>query len=159
MKKLQLLFISLLSVWSVFGQNAKMDGFINGLMSKMTLEEKLGQINLSSGNTGAVLGGGEGMLDLVRKGQIGATGGFSLEAVRKIESASQESRLKIPVLIGVDVIHGYKTEFPIPLGLASTWDLNMIEKSARIAAIEASANGICWTYSPMVDIARDPRWA
>ena len=158
MKKLQLLLISLLSVWSVFGQTPKMDVFINTLMSRMTLEEKLGQINLSSGNMGAVLAGGEGMLDLVRKGQIGATGAFSFEEAKKIETAAQESRLKIPVLIGVDVIHGYKTGFPIPLGLASTWDLEMIEKSARIAAVEASANGICWTYSPMVDIARDPRW-
>ena len=158
MKKLQLLFISLLFVWTAFGQNAKMDVFINDLMGKMTLEEKLGQINLSSGNVGAILAGGEGMSDPIRKGQIGATGGYTFESVKKIVAASQESRLKIPVLIGVDVIHGYKTGFPIPLGLASSWDLVRIEKSARIAAIEASANGICWTYSPMVDIARDPRW-
>jgi len=158
MRKLQLLFISLLAVCSVYGQNAKMDAFVNNLMGKMTLEEKLGQLNLSSGNIGAVLGGSEGMEDVIRKGQIGATGGYSPEAVRKVQTAAQQSRLKIPVLIGVDVIHGYKTAFPIPLGLACTWDLGMIEKSARIAAIEASASGICWTYSPMVDIARDPRW-
>ena len=94
----------------------------------------------------------------MRKGQIGATGAYTFELAKKIEVASQESRLKIPVLIGVDVIHGYKTGFPIPLGLASSWDLARIEKSARIAAVEASASGICWTYSPMVDIARDPRW-
>ncbi len=158
MRKLQLLFISLLAVCSIYGQNAKMDAFVNNLMGKMTLEEKLGQLNLSSGNIGAVLGGSEGMEDLIRKGQIGATGGYTPEAVRKVQIAAQQSRLKIPVLIGVDVIHGYKTAFPIPLGLACTWDLGMIEKSARIAAIEASASGICWTYSPMVDIARDPRW-
>jgi len=158
MRKLQLLFISLLAVCSVYGQNAKMDAFVTNLMGKMTLEEKLGQLNLSSGNIGAVLGGSEGMEDLIRKGQIGATGGYTPEAIRKVQNAAQQSRLKIPVLIGVDVIHGYKTAFPIPLALACTWDLGMIEKSARIAAIEASASGICWTYSPMVDIARDPRW-
>ena len=158
MKSLQLLFILCLAVLTASGQKSKMDAFVTDLMGKMTLEEKLGQINLSSGNMGAVLGGGEGLEDMIRKGQIGATGGFTLEAVKKIEAASQESRLKIPVLIGVDVIHGYRTVFPIPLGLASTWDLGLIERSARIAATEASASGICWTYSPMVDIARDPRW-
>lgn len=158
MKRLELMLFLLLAVFPGFGQKAKMDAFVNDLMGKMTLEEKLGQLNLSSGNIGAVLGGSEGMEDLIRKGQIGATGGFSPDAIRKVQTAAQQSRLKIPVLIGVDVIHGYKTVFPIPLGLASTWDLGMIEKSARIAAIEASASGICWTYSPMVDIARDPRW-
>ena len=158
MKKLQFLLVTLFAVCSVFGQNAKMDAFINQLMGKMTLEEKLGQLNLSSGSAGAVLAGGEGMLGEVKKGQISATGAYSFKTAKDIENASQESRLKIPVLIGVDVIHGYKTGFPIPLGLASTWDLGMIEKSARIAAVEASANGICWTYSPMLDIARDPRW-
>ena len=158
MKKLQFLLVSLFAVCSVFGQNAKMDAFINQLMGKMTLEEKLGQLNLSSGSVGAILAGGGGMVDEVRKGQIGATGAYSFKTAKDIETASQESRLKIPVLIGVDVIHGYKTGFPIPLGLASTWDLGMIEKSARIAAVEASASGICWTYSPMLDIARDPRW-
>ena len=158
MKKLQFLLVSIFAVCSVFGQNAKMDAFINQLMGKMTLEEKLGQLNLSSGSVGAILAGGGGMVDEVRKGQIGATGAYSFKTAKDIETASQESRLKIPVLIGVDVIHGYKTGFPIPLGLASTWDLDMIEKSARIAAVEASANGICWTYSPMLDIARDPRW-
>ena len=158
MKKLQFLLVSLFAVCSVFGQNAKMDAFINQLMGKMTLEEKLGQLNLSSGSVGAILAGGGGMVDEVRKGQIGATGAYSFKSAKDIETASQESRLKIPVLIGVDVIHGYKTGFPIPLGLASTWDLDRIEKSARIAAVEASASGICWTYSPMLDIARDPRW-
>jgi beta-glucosidase len=158
MKRLLILFAFILCVSAVFAQSAKMDAFVTSLMSKMTLEEKLGQINLSSGNIGAILAGGEGMSEPIRKGEIGATGGYTFEAVKKIQKASQQSRLKIPVLIGVDVIHGYKTGFPIPLGMASSWDLGMIEKSARIAAIEASASGICWTYSPMVDIARDPRW-
>lgn len=142
------------------GQNltTQMDRFISNLLSQMTLEEKLGQMNLSSGSLGAVLGGGESASEAIRNGRIGATGGFSYDAVKKIQDASQESRLKIPVLIGMDVIHGYKTIFPIPLGLSCCWDLDLIEQSARIAATEASAAGVCWTYSPMVDISRDPRW-
>ena len=146
------------AVISSFGQKSQMDAFIDDLMAKMTLEEKLGQINLSSGNMGAVLGGGDALSDRIANGEIGATGGFSYEAIKGIQEAAMQSRLKIPVLIGVDVIHGYKTIFPIPLGLSCTWDTELIERSARIAAIEASATGICWTYSPMVDIARDPRW-
>jgi beta-glucosidase len=145
-------------VISSFGQNSQMDAFIDDLMAKMTLEEKLGQMNLSSGNVGAVLGGGNELSDQIIKGEIGATGGFSFEDIKGIQDAAMQSRLKIPVLIGVDVIHGYKTIFPIPLGLSCTWDTELIERSARIAAKEASATGINWTYSPMVDIARDPRW-
>ncbi|WP_277638557.1 beta-glucosidase BglX [Bacteroides graminisolvens] len=142
------------------GQNrtTQMDRFISKLLNQMTLEEKLGQMNLSSGSLGAVLGGGESASEAIRNGKIGATGGFSYGAVKKIQDAAQESRLKIPVLIGMDVIHGYKTIFPIPLGLSCCWDLDLIEQSAHIAATEASAAGVCWTYSPMVDISRDPRW-
>ncbi len=143
----------------LFAQDAGMDDFIDDLMSRMTLEEKLGQLNLTSGNImGAVLGEGGGIEELIREGEVGATGGFTFESIYNTQSASQESRLRIPLLIGLDVIHGYKTIFPIPLGMASSWDLERIEKSARIAATEASASGVCWTYSPMVDIARDPRW-
>ena len=98
MKKLELIVFLLLAVFSLFGQKTKMDAFVNDLMGKMTLDEKLGQLNLSSGNIGAVLGGSEGMEDLIRKGQIGATGGFSLEAVRKVQNAAQQSRLKRPSL-------------------------------------------------------------
>lgn len=142
------------------GQNrtTQMDRFISKLLNQMTLEEKLGQMNLSSGSLGAVLGGGESLSEAIRNGEIGATGAFSYDAVKKIQDAAQQSRLKIPVLIGMDVIHGYKTIFPIPLGLSCSWDLDLIEQSARIAATEASASGVCWTYSPMVDISRDPRW-
>ncbi len=152
-----ILLLLLFSVFSVFGQKSEMDSFISDLMEQMTLEEKLGQLNLSSGNIGAVLSGG-GMSDLIKKGEIGATGGYSFDIIKNTQEAAMQSRLKIPVLIGLDVIHGYKTIFPIPLGLSCTWDTTLIEKSARIAAIEASTSGICWTYSPMVDIARDPRW-
>jgi len=141
-------------------QQNKMDKFIDDLMGKMTLEEKLGQINLKSGNMGAVLAGaGDAeFTEAIKRGEIGATGGFSFDEIKNTQEAAQESRLKIPVLIGVDVIHGFNTVFPIPLGLACTWDTNLIEKSARIAAAEASASGINWAYSPMVDISRDPRW-
>jgi beta-glucosidase len=159
MKKLLTIAVLLsLPVICSLGQQSEMDGFISDLMAKMTLEEKLGQLNLSSGNTGAVLGGGGDLSELIMKGQIGATGGFTFESIKGIQEAAVQSRLKIPVLIGVDVIHGYKTIFPIPLGLSCTWDTELIERSARIAATEASATGINWTYSPMVDIGRDPRW-
>ncbi len=133
--------------------------FVDQLMSKMTLDEKIGQINLSSGNSAAaVLGGGESLTQSIKAGEIGATGGMSFDAVKSIQEASQQSRLKIPLLIGLDVIHGYSTVFPIPLALSCTWDTSLIERSAQIAAREASAIGVNWTYSPMVDISRDPRW-
>lgn len=148
----------LFPVFSGMGQNPKMDAFISDLMGKMTLEEKIGQLNLSFGDFGAVAGGDNGLDGLIKKGQIGATGGSSFSSAKNTQDASQQSRLKIPVLIGLDVIHGYKTIFPIPLGLSCTWDTTLIEKSARIAASEASASGICWAFSPMVDIVRDPRW-
>jgi beta-glucosidase len=146
-------------VWSQKHPEAsKMDIFINNLISKMTLEEKIGQLNLSSGG-GGIAGGKSGIDSMLSNGLISATGGFSLKSIRQSqETAVNKSRLHIPLLIGMDVIHGYKTVFPIPLALACTWNTELVEKSARIAATEASANGICWTYSPMVDIARDPRW-
>lgn len=138
-----------------------MDTFISGLMSKMTLQEKIGQLNLLSAGeatTGSVVN-----TDLeakLRNGQIG--GLFSMttpDRIRKTqELAIKNSRLKIPLIFGQDVIHGYKTLFPIPLGLSATWDMELIEKTARVAATEASADGINWAFSPMVDISRDPRW-
>ncbi len=137
----------------------RMHQFVDSLMGEMTIEEKIGQINLSSGNTGAaVLTGGEGLLDEIRQGRIGATGGMSFEAAKNIQAASQQSRLKIPLLIGLDVIHGLNTVFPIPLAMSCSFDTALIEESARIAAREAVASGVCWTYAPMVDISRDPRW-
>jgi beta-glucosidase len=156
--KIGFFMLLLFPVFSGMGQNPKMDAFISDLMGKMTLEEKIGQLNLSFGDFGAVAGGDNGLDGLIKKGQIGATGGSSFSSAKNTQDASQQSRLKIPVLIGLDVIHGYKTIFPIPLGLSCTWDTTLIEKSARIAASEASASGICWAFSPMVDIVRDPRW-
>ena len=141
--------------------NAKMKTFIDTLMKKMTLDEKIGQLNLpSAGDFTTGLAQSSDIGQKIRDGKVG--GLFNINGLDKIMAvqkiAVENSRLKIPLLFGMDVIHGYKTTFPIPLALSCTWDLPAIEKSARIAATEASADGICWTFSPMVDIARDPRW-
>jgi beta-glucosidase len=141
--------------------NPKMNAFIARLMSRMTLAEKIGQLNLLSVGfdvTGPLLS--QDADAKVRQGLVGGVfNTYTPQAVRKLQSlAVNESRLGIPLLFGYDVIHGYKTVFPIPLGLASTWDPDLIQDSARIAATEASADGLNWTFSPMVDIARDARW-
>jgi beta-glucosidase len=142
-------------------KDTKMDKFINDLMGKMTLEEKIGQLNLpSSGDITTGQAKSSNIAEKIKKGEVG--GLFNIKGVEKIRDvqriAVEESRLKIPLIFGMDVIHGYETVFPIPLGLAATWNMAAIEQSARIAAIEASADGISWTFSPMVDISRDPRW-
>jgi beta-glucosidase len=139
----------------------RMNRFITDLMNKMTATEKLGQLNLQA--SGDITTGQVVSSDIEKKIREGKMGGlFNIKGVSKIRSiqkiAVANSRLKIPLLFGMDVIHGYQTAFPIPLALASSWDMNLVETSARIAAQEASADGICWTFSPMVDIARDPRW-
>jgi beta-glucosidase len=139
----------------------RMKPFIDALMKKMTLEEKIGQLNLPG--SGDIVTGQASNSDIGKKIKEGKVGGlFNIKSVEKIRAvqkvAVEESRLKIPMLFGMDVIHGYETVFPIPLGLSCTWDMNAVERSARIAAQEASADGINWTFSPMVDIARDPRW-
>jgi beta-glucosidase len=139
----------------------QMKPFIDALMKKMTLDEKIGQLNLPG--SGDIVTGQAGSSDIAKKIREGKVGGlFNIKGVEKIRAvqkvAVEDTRLKIPMLFGMDVIHGYQTVFPIPLGLSCSWDMNLVEKSARIAALEASADGICWTFSPMVDIARDPRW-
>ena len=138
-----------------------MNTFIDNLMSKMTLKEKIGQLNLPV--TGDIVTGqarSSNIADKIRHGEVG--GIFNLKGVDKIREvqkiAVEQSRLHIPLLFGMDVIHGYETVFPIPLALSCSWDMKGIEHSARIAAIEASADGISWTFSPMVDICRDGRW-
>ncbi len=135
--------------------------FIHELMSRMTTEEKLGQLNLPT--AGDITTGQANSSDVAKNIKQGKVGGlFNIKSVAKIKEvqkiAVENSRLKIPLLFGMDVIHGYETTFPIPLGLSCTWDTQLIEQSARIAALEASADGINWTFSPMVDISRDPRW-
>ena len=146
---------------TVQAQTLPMDEFVTQLMGRMTLEEKLGQLNLLPGGditTGAAMQSEVGKLT-----QQGLLGGiFNIKGVDKIrelqEVAVRQSRLGIPLIVGMDVVHGYETIFPIPLAMSCTWDMDAIEESARIAAREASADGINWTYSPMVDIARDARW-
>lgn len=138
-----------------------MKTFIDNLMAKMTLREKIGQLNLPV--TGDIVTGqakSSNVAEQIRQGQVG--GLFNLkgaERIREVQKvAVEQSRLGIPLIFGMDVIHGYETVFPIPFTLSWSWDMDAIRNSARIAAVEASADGICWTFSPMLDIARDPRW-
>ena len=143
------------------GQDEKMNKFISDLMNKMTVEEKIGQLNLTTAG-GFVTGNAVNEMthQKLQKGQIGGMlNALSLSSMRAfMDIAVKESPHHIPLLFGMDVIHGYQTVFPIPLAMSCLWDMALVEKSARIAAQEATANGIAWTYSPMVDIARDPRW-
>jgi beta-glucosidase len=141
--------------------DASLDAKVEALLSKMTLEEKVGQlVQYSAGQSTGPGTGRTDYDDMVAKGQIGAL--FNISTAKATNSyqrvAVEKSRLHIPIVFGLDVIHGFRTEFPIPLGLASTWDPALVEQAARVAASEASATGIRWTFSPMVDIARDARW-
>lgn len=135
---------------------------VDELLSQMTLEEKLGQLNCLVAPKGAVTGEQQstGVAEKVRAGAVGSLFGRhdrdELMAWQKM--AVEESRLGIPLLFGADIIHGYRTTFPVPLAMAATWDPEMIELSARISAREASSDGICWLYNPMVDVCRDGRW-
>jgi beta-glucosidase len=153
----RILLTVFLHVWSTYVQHARcqtqLDARVNNLIAKMTLDEKVGQLNqvnvdktnleqaIAAGKVGSVLN---------------AVGAAQTNKLQRL--AIERSRLHIPLLYGYDVIHGYRTIFPIPLGLASTWDPGAVETMARISAREASAAGVRWTFSPMVDIARDPRW-
>lgn len=147
---------------SVAAPKTEMNAFIDDLMGKMTVEEKIGQLNLPTFSGEIVTGQAtnNGVAQAVVKGQVG--GVFNLTGVERVREmqrlAVEESRLGIPLIFGLDVVHGYETTLPIPLALSCSWDMDAIERSARIAATEASADGICWTFSPMVDISRDPRW-
>lgn len=139
----------------------RMKQYIDDLMSKMTLHEKLGQLNLPV--TGDIVTGQAKSSDVAAKIRRGEVGGlFNLKGVEKIKEvqriAVEQSRLHIPLLFGMDVIHGYETVFPIPLALSCSWDMEAIRRSASIAAQECSADGINWTFSPMLDICVDPRW-
>lgn len=134
---------------------------VSKLLQRMTLEEKIGQlVQYSAGQPTGPGTGRTGDDDMIRKGQVGSlfnvTGAARVNALQKI--AIEQSRLHIPLIFGLDVIHGFRTTFPIPLGLASTWNPDLVERAARAAARESSAAGVRWTFSPMVDIARDARW-
>jgi len=141
--------------------DSKMNAFVSSLMSRMTLDEKIGQLNLVTGGiptTGSVVN--KGIEESIKKGGIGGMFGiWGADKVKEVQDiAVKNSRLHIPMIFGLDVIHGHETVFPIPLGISATWDMGLIEQSAHIAAKEATAEGLNWVFSPMVDIARDPRW-
>ncbi len=159
--KLSVLALMCASCASNGGKDSKMDSFIDSLMKKMTVEEKIGQLNLPVAGT-IVTGEGKSVNvdERIANGEVG--GLFNVKGAAEIRKyqqiAVEKSRLGIPLIFGMDVIHGYETVFPIPLGLACSFDMAAVEESARIAAAEASADGIAWTYSPMVDLGRDPRW-
>ncbi|HCW08737.1 MAG TPA: hypothetical protein DGG95_15380 [Cytophagales bacterium] len=161
----KLIFVSLLALTLFCCKNntskSRMDRKVDSLLTLMTIEEKIGQLNLPG--AGDFVTGQAQNSDIGKKIEKGLVGGlFNIKSVPKIREmqklAVEKSRLKIPLMFGMDVIHGYETVFPIPLGLSCSWDMELIKQTARIAAIEASAEGINWSYSPMVDIARDPRW-
>ncbi len=147
-------FVSCTQV-AVDKKEAAMDKKIENLLSRMTLEEKLGQMNQVSS-----YGNIEDISGLIKKGEVGSilneVDPVRINALQRV--AIEESRLGIPLLMARDVIHGFKTIFPIPLGQAASFDPQVAEAGARVAAIEASSVGIRWTFAPMIDVARDPRW-
>lgn len=153
--------LSLSSCVKDYKTQTAVDHRVDSVLNLMTIEEKIGQLNLPS--AGAFVTGAVESSDIAKKIEQGKVGGlFNIKTVANIREmqkiAVEKSRLKIPLIFGMDVIHGYESVFPIPLGLSCSWDMDLIEKSARMAAQEASADGINWTFSPMVDISRDPRW-
>ncbi|MCY0968524.1 beta-glucosidase BglX [Chryseobacterium wangxinyae] len=161
MKKLYFILAFTVLGFNSFGQKT-IDQKVSELLSKMTLEEKVGQLVQYSGfeyATGPQNSNSASVLEEIKKGNVGSMLNVAgAQETRAFQKLALESRLKIPLLFGQDVIHGYRTTFPVNLGQAASWDLGLIEKSERIAATEASAYGIHWTFAPMVDVARDPRW-
>lgn len=142
-------------------QSQDMDHFLSGLMKEMSLDEKIGQLNLlTAGSMKTGLAVSTDAENKIKAGNVGGLFGvWDIKEIRSIqEIAVQKSRLHIPIIFGLDVIHGHKTTFPIPLAMSCSWDTSLVELCARISAIEASAEGVNWVYSPMVDISRDPRW-
>lgn len=160
MKKI-LLSLVLAGLGITISAQKSIDQKVTELMAKMTLEEKIGQLNQYNDDitaTGPITKDAD-KAGQVRAGKLGSIlNAIGAKNTKNWQDQAMQSRLKIPLLFGQDVIHGFRTTFPIPLGETATWDMNLIEKSARIAAIEASAYGIHWTFAPMVDIGRDPRW-
>ena len=146
-------------------KNQEIEPKVEQLLSKMTLDEKIGQLNQYTSRwemTGPAPKGSseQQMLEMIKKGQVGSmlnvTGATAVRNAQKL--AVENSRLHIPMIFGYDVIHGYRTMFPIPLGEAASWEPELARKSSSVAALEASASGLQWTFAPMVDIARDARW-
>lgn len=159
-KNLALLFMCSAVLFSQ-AQNQKAEAFVNDLLSKMTLDEKIGQLNQYNGDwgaTGKITPDGDKEKQ-IREGQVGSMlNVVGVEKTRALQQIALQSRLHIPLLFGLDVIHGFRTTFPIPLGETASWDLDLMKQTAHTAAKEAAAYGIHWTFAPMVDIARDPRW-
>ena len=151
----------LLSITAACGQKKTIAQKVDSVLHLMTLEEKVGQMNQYNGDwdaTGPITKDGDKQ-EQIRKGMLGSMLNVTgVEHTRQLQEMAMQSRLKIPLLFGQDIIHGYRSIFPIPLGEAASWDLPAIQRSARIAATEAAAAGVHWTFAPMVDIARDPRW-
>ena len=143
-------------------QSKKQIPEVEALLKKMTIDEKIGQLNLLTPGGGVATGSvvSENVEAKIKAGNVGGLFGVASPSKMKIaqDIAVKQTRLQIPLLFGSDIIHGYKTTFPIPLGLSSSWDMDLIKSTAQIAAKEATADGINWNFSPMVDIARDPRW-
>ncbi len=164
MKNLLLIFLSLMLLLACSkkqSSQSSIDHRVDSVLHLMTIEEKIGQLNLPS--AGEFVTGQAENSDIAKKIEKGMVGGlFNIKSVSKIKEiqklAVEKSRMKIPLIFGMDIIHGYETIFPIPIGLSCSWDMELIKRSARIAATEASADGINWNYSPMVDITRDARW-
>lgn len=158
-RKISILFAACFLFLAIQAQKAEV--FVDNLIAKMTLEEKIGQLNLLNGTS---LATGKVTIDNEKENQIknGQIGGLlnviGVDQIQEFQKYALQSRLHIPLIFGLDVIHGFRTTFPVPLGETASWDLAAIEQAARIAAMESSAYGINWTYAPMVDIARDPRW-
>jgi beta-glucosidase len=156
------LLISLITIGNLYAQQKTIPQKVEDLLKKMTLAEKIGQLNQLNGDweaTGPITKDVGSKLDAIKRGEIGSVLNIvGVQHTRAFQDAAMQSRLKIPLLFGQDVIHGYSITFPIPLAEAASWDMPAIEKSARIAATEAAAGGVHWTFAPMVDIARDPRW-
>jgi beta-glucosidase len=160
MKKLTTFTLLMVSFFAV-AQQETIDQKVNALLKKMTIEEKIGQLNQYTGDnqaTGPITINPNKQSE-IKQGLIGSMLNIiGTKYTRQYQELAMQSRLKIPLLFGQDVIHGYKTTFPIPLAEAASWDLQAIELAARVAATEAAASGIHWTFAPMVDIGRDPRW-
>lgn len=162
MKKILPLFIMSIFGLNSFGQyNSTPELQADSLIRKMTLDEKIGQLNQYTSDweaTGKITAEGDKETQ-IRQGKVGSMlNVIGVDKTRKLQELALQSRLRIPLIFGQDVIHGFRTTFPIPLAETASWDLALMEKSARIAATEAAAFGIHWTFAPMVDIARDPRW-
>jgi beta-glucosidase len=159
--KYTLVCVSLLMAHLLYAQRKTTGQRVDSVLKLMTLDEKIGQMNQYNGDweaTGPITNDGDKQ-NQIRKGMVGSMLNVTgVGHTKSLQEMAMQSRMKIPLLFGQDIIHGYRTIFPIPLAEAASWDLFAIEKSARVAAVEASAVGVHWTFAPMVDIARDPRW-